>query len=196
MRKFFILCLMAFVMCSCNNIPPKRIIKTEKWTFYEAKDYFGDIVQSSTEPKSVVIDEYNTNGMLVHHRMYYRHSSDDIFKVEEHITHNEQGEIIKIDTYKTISWDDKQNEHIILYEVDGVWVRVINGGEPQVMNDFTPLRKPKETYEEIYLDEIEKNGVYIVSKKYNVYGDITEIIAKHEYEYCIMKREIEYYNNI
>ena len=184
---------MAFVMCSCNNIPPKRIIKTDKWTFYKANDYYGNIEQSSTEPQIVIIDDYNTNGVLVHHRGYHIFSKDDIFKTEEYITHNEQEEIIKIDIYSTASWCDEMNQHIILYEVDGVWVQVKNDGEPQVMNDFTPLRKPKATYEEIYLDEVEKDGGYVVSKKNNIYGDITEIVAKHEYEYSIVKREIEYY---
>lgn len=141
MKKFFILCLMAFVMCSCIDTTP--MIKREVISEYKGELLCDDILP--TEISHYEIYEYDNQERLILLQCY----DEDGFLYTEEKTTYVGGKLNTIEMWTQFSQDKEKNE-TIFYKNNNVWCRKTNG-------EITILCESKHKSDSITLNYLENS---------------------------------------
>ena len=198
MRKFFILCLMAFVMCSCNNSNVKPLIQNEIISGYTGVLYFDDVIPTTKE--NVFLYEYDTKGRLTLNQRYEK----DFLFYEERIEYNKN----KVSSWASmfqLSADHDKNEYLS-YKKDGKWYKSSNEEISQIEDEdeISFLETYDGSCESFFIinsDDTfiikDNEEIYVVGKitQYDKHGNWIKAVAKdNDSNYIVFLREITYYN--
>ena len=196
MKKFFILCLMAFVMCSCD----KPTIKTETISIYSATLHFNEVIPTTKD--EVIVFEYDKDGKFTRVTNY----DEETISFEQKVEYDKN----KVCRVSTIIYGFEKKSEIILYNEDGQWFRKQSGylfeddniAEPINGDDFdfenhgsSLMFKVSDDDTLVWSEDMYIEGVGKILQK-DKYGNWTKAsLFDDEYdEYMIVVREISYYD--
>lgn len=166
MKKFFILCLMAIMTCSCANE-----IRKETITWYNAEVLYNEL--TPTDISYLYINEYDKKGRLVFER----------YEIGNYIS--EEKYTYEDDKLKTLErWsqdgDDKKKTEVIWYKDNDIWYHKMDGNITALKDgddeDRTWLKYLEGGYQEReeHLPLTIDDNFAIVGERYQCIGKIVE----------------------
>ena len=202
MKKFFIFCLMAFMVCACDKTPR---IQKEIFTTYYGEMLFDDIIP--TDKVSTQVYEYDTRGNLIFMQLS---DSEDFIYAEETISYKKD-ERISCHRWVQFDKDSERTEHL-WYKENGKWYRNTNGEITQLNDSENEQLNQPSDY--ITFLPVNTDGTFtIIEDRYQCIGKVVETdkygnwvkaIGKEKYDYessylddrenyVVYTREIVYY---
>ena len=181
MRKFFILCLMAFVMCSCNNTPT---IQKETIISYDGEMVFNEVFP--TEKNGYFIYEYNAKGKLILSQAF---DYEDFLYMEETNVY-EKNELKSVHRWIQFDKDSDRTEHL-WYKENDKWYRNTNG-------EITPLdtkesEQMNNPIKQVSFLPINDDGTFtILEEDYQCIGKVVETDEFGNWTKVVGKEKIKY----
>lgn len=181
MKRFFILCFMAFVICSCCNTPT---IQKQTITEYDGEMLFGEVFP--TEKGSVHIYEYNTDcNLMLSQSIDYK----GFLYMEETYSYQKK-ELMSVHRWIQFDADSDKTEHL-WYKENNRWYRNTNGEITQLDDaENEGMNKPKKQNKFL---PIKDDGTFtIIEDNYQCIGKVVEFDKFGNWTKAIGKETIKY----
>ena len=163
MKKFILMCLMAFMVCSCNNSNKTPIIKTDKIVGYSAKVLFDDVIPTTIG--STFVYEYNENGRLTSFRVW----DSDNFLYHTQTAKYDKDKLVSLTRTFQLSSDHDKNEYV-WYKKESKWFKSTNGEVEEIVDveDIDWLENYKQGYTSFL--NINADNTFVMQEDEEVYG--------------------------